>query len=373
MAVMTVRGPIPANQLGVTLMHEHLLIDVSYKWRQPEAASLRALAEERITLRNLGYLRRNIGVVKDNLRLLDVDLAAAEALEFKRAGGGTIVDVTTVGIGRDPAALLAIAAQTDLHVITCVGYYLKNSHPPGLAARSVEELAEEMIGEIHAGIGQTGIRPGIIGEIGLGEPMYVAGQAGDEMHSDEEKVLRAAGRAQIATGLPVSVHIYNYRPNRLAHLALDVLEAEGVPPERVVICHLDTRIDVDYAAGVAARGAMVEFDTFGIEAYLDAALSQFPRDTERIAALVELVDRGHLDRLLLSHDVCTKMQLIAYGGWGYAHLSRNIEPRLRQAGLADHEVAALRVDNPRRFLDVAGAPVPAGDLGSGRSQPGRAG
>src|SRR5437660_53274 len=226
MAVMTVLGPIDGEQLGVTLMHEHLLIDVSYKWQQPTEVTLRALAEQPITLANLGYLRRNIGAVRANFRLDDVDTAAAEALAFKRDGGDTIVDVSPVGIGRDPRALRAVAG------------------------------------------------------------------------------------------------------------------------------HLDVRIDVEYADSVAARGAYAEFDTFGIEAYLDSSLSEYPRDTERVAALVELVQRGYVERLLVSHDVCTKMQLVAYGGWGYGHLSRNIEPRLRKAGLSDAQIATIRVANPRRLLDV---------------------
>ena len=183
--------------------------------------------------------------------------------------------------------------RSGVNVVTCTGFYLARSHPARVASASVEELADEMIGEIRDGIGDTGIRPGIIGEIGLGEPMYAAGHTGDEMHPDEEKVLRAAGRAQLATGLPLTIHIYNYRPNRLAHLALDVLEAEGVALDRVVVGHLDVRIDVEYASSVAQRGAYAEFDTFGIEAYLDSSLSEYPRDTERVAALVELVSRGY--------------------------------------------------------------------------------
>lgn len=352
MTVMTVLGPIDADQLGVTLMHEHLLIDVSYKWQAPTEVTLRALAEQPITLSNLGYLRRNIGAVKANFRLDDVDTAAREALDFKREGGATIVDVSPPGIGRDPRALRAIAAQSGVHVITCTGFYLARSHPPHVAKASIDELAQEMIGEICNGIGDTGIRPGIIGEIGLGEPMYVAGHTGDEMHPDEEKVLRAAGRAQRATGLPLTLHIYNYRPNRLAHMALDVLEQEGVALERVVVGHLDVRIDVEYAASVAARGAYAEFDTFGIEAYLDPSLSEYPRDTERVAAVVDMVQRGYVERLLVAHDVCTKMQLSAYGGWGYAHLSRHIEPRLRKAGLTDEQIRTIRIANPRRLLET---------------------
>ncbi len=349
---MTVLGPIGGEELGVTLMHEHLLIDVSYKFQLPTEVTLRALAEQPITLASLGYLRRNIGAVRANLRLDDVDVAAAEARAFKLEGGSTIVDVSPNGIGRDPRGLRAIAVQAGVNVVTCTGYYLAGSHPPAVASMSIEALADEMVGEIRHGIGDTGIRPGIIGEIGLGEPMYAPGHNADEMHPDEEKVLRAAGRAQHATGLPVTLHIYNYRPNRLAHLALDILEAEGAALDRVVVGHLDVRIDLEYAASVAHRGAYAEFDTFGIEAYSDPTLSQYPRDTERVEALVHMVELGHLERLLISHDVCTRMQLVAYGGWGYSHLSRHIESRLRQAGLSTTQIAVIRVQNPRRLLDV---------------------
>src|SRR2546423_2169967 len=175
MPVMSVLGPVAGDQLGVTLRHEHLLIDVSYRWQPPTEVTLRALAEQPVTLANLGFLRRNIGAVKANFRLDDVDVAAAEALAFKREGGGTIVDVSPPGIGRDPRALRAIAAQSGINVVTCTGYYLARSHPAAVAGASIDALAEEMIAEIRNGIDDSGIRPGIIGEIGLGEPMYVAG------------------------------------------------------------------------------------------------------------------------------------------------------------------------------------------------------
>ena len=133
-----------------------------------------------------------------------------------------------------------------------------------------------------SGIGDTGIRAGVIGEIATGSPLYEVPRDvwdlrdHEDMVPNEEKVLRAAGRAHIETGAPVSVHIYNYRPNRLAHHALDILSSEGADLERVAICHLDTRPDPDYVASVADRGAFVEFDTFGMEQYNDMNLSQFP-------------------------------------------------------------------------------------------------
>ena len=125
---------------------------------------------------------------------------------------------------------------------------------------------------------------------------------------------------------------------------------EGADLERVTICHLDTRPDIDYVASIADRGAFVEFDTFGIELYTDANLGQFARDTERIELVVQTVERGYVDQILLSHDICWKTLLVEYGGWGFAHLSNNIEPRLRDRGVTSAQIETMRVFNPARWL-----------------------
>jgi phosphotriesterase-related protein len=349
---VTVLGPVDADALGVTLAHEHLLFDQAPYVTQ----YLEGFAEAAVEMRHLGMLRRNAGLIPDNARVDDPELAAREATEFARAGGGTIVEVSCNGLARDPAGLRRVATATGLNIITCCGYYKGTGHPPDMAERSVEDVTAELVTELTSGIGDTGIRAGLIGEIGTGGPLYdVPRQVWDltdqpDMWPTEEKVLRAAGRAQGETGAPVSVHIYNYRPNRLAHHALDVLSEEGANLERVAICHLDTRPDVYYVASIADRGAFVEFDTFGIENYADPGMTQMPRDTDRIQLVLDTIERGYVDHILLSHDVCWKTLLVEYGGWGYAHLTKHIEPRLRDAGTTDGQIRAMRVDNPARWL-----------------------
>ena len=166
----------------------------------------------------------------------------------------------------------------------------------------------------------------------------------------EETVLRGAGRANNDLGAPISVHIYNFRPNRLAHHVLDVLEEEGADLTKVAICHMDSRPDIPYITSVADRGAYVEFDTFGIEFYIDGLMSQWARDTERIALVKEMIERGYTKQILLSHDVCWKTLMVKYGGWGYAHISSNIEPRMRYVGISDRDIQTMRVENPARWL-----------------------
>ena len=354
---MTVLGPVAPEQLGVTLPHEHVLFEQRPKLPPPapEEVTRRALAHAKVEMKYLGLLRRNPAAIRDNAIVDDLDLAAREVLEFKQVGGGTIVDVSCRGLGRDPAGLRAVSALTGVHLVTACGYYTGHFHPPELAARTIDDVAAELVRELTVGIGATGVRAGVIGEIGTGEPLYRPSSTWDaraepDLSPSEEKVVRAAGRAQRATGAPVSIHIYNYRPNQLAHHVLDLLAAEGADLEKVVIGHLDTRPDLDYVLSIADRGAYVEFDTFGMEFVLDGSFVQFARDSERIALVVELVRRRYERQVLLSHDVCWKSLLVSYGGYGYAHLSRHIEPWLRHHGLTDGQIRTMRVENPARWL-----------------------
>ena len=352
----TVLGPVDADALGVTLTHEHLLYDQITYVRGPEDVETGKHAGETVRMDQLGALRRRAALIADNGRNNDPYLAAREADLFKKSGGSTIVDVSTRGLGRDAAGLKQIAEATGLNIIAGCGYYKAAGHPPNMSERTVEDVSAELVRELEIGIGETGVRAGVIGEIATGAPLYdipmdvwdLTGHT--DMVPNEKKVLRASARAHNETGAPISVHIYNYRPNRMAHHALDILESEGANLERVTICHLDTRPDADYVASVADRGAFVEFDTFGMEQYSDGSFSQMPRDLERIKLVVDTIERGYVDHILISHDICWKMLLVEYGGWGFAHLSKHIEPRMRQAGVTDEQIHKMRVDNPARWL-----------------------
>lgn len=355
MRAMTVRGPVEADQLGVVSPHEHLLIDLTYRWSAPPDPELRAVAEAPLTMDRLGFARRNMGLIRDNLVLDDVQMGIDGLRELKAAGGGTVVDCSQDGIGRDVRALRFMSEAADVHVVAPCGAYLGDSHPEYVRESSIEDLAARFVRELTEGIEDTGIRAGWIGELGVGQPMYgsfasTSLDAPAAMSPDEEKVLLAAGRAQAETGAPISVHIWNWRPTGLAQLALDALERGGADLTRCVICHLDIHPDVEQAIGVVERGAYAELDTFGLEPYYDFALAQFPRDLERIELLTRLVERGFGHQVLVAQDVCTKAQTTRYGGWGYGHISRNVEPRLRAAGLSEADLRLIRAENPARLL-----------------------
>jgi len=339
--VMTVRGPVPAPDLGITLMHEHVFIDLSFLWDAPTSEWQKPLVDAEITLANRGLLQVDPYVSRRNLVLDDFDVAVAELAPFRQLGGGSVVDLTTIGIRPQPAKLREVSERTGLHVIAGCGYYTQRSHASEVAALSESQLLERLLDEIANGLGGTDVRPGIIGEIGTSSPV----------HPDEAKVLRVAAAAQAKTGLAINVHVAIFR--REALVVLDILEAAGADLSRVVISHLDEQPDTAYHRAILERGAYVEYDTFGSESYFDGDGSAEPSDRERVDCLIELLDAGFGDQLLISQDVCTKVQLLKYGGFGYGHILRSILPRLRRRGVGDATVRKLLVENPARVLATA--------------------
>jgi phosphotriesterase-related protein len=192
----TVLGPLDGDAMGITLPHEHLLIDFKVMFKEPETAADKGRALAPVTMANLGWVRQNFSSNLDNLRLLDEDVARDEALLFKQAGGQTMVDPTNGGLSRDPIALARIARATGLNIVMGAGYYVQAAHPPALSAKSVDLITREIVSDLTAGVGDTGIRAGLIGEIGCTWPWT----------DSEKKVMRAAVDAQKETGAPLMIH-----------------------------------------------------------------------------------------------------------------------------------------------------------------------
>jgi phosphotriesterase-related protein len=223
--VNTVLGPIAPEQLGVTLMHEHLLLDATPWFREPEAASLRTVAYQPVSIEVLGLLRNDPFMCRDNCELFDEAIATDEVRRFRLAGGDTVVDPTCRGIGRDPHALQRIARATGLQIVMGTGYYLQPAHPPHVREMSVEAIVKEITRDVVDGV--DGVRAGIIGEIGISK----------DFTAEEKKVLRGAARAQHATGVPLEVHLPGWE--RHGERVLDVVAEEGGDLRRTVLCHMN--------------------------------------------------------------------------------------------------------------------------------------
>jgi len=348
---MTVLGPVAAADLGITLPHEHILCDITCLCPEPADEEARAFAERSIDIDMLGAIRRDPLANRQNCLLDDLDLAIEELRAFGELGGRTVVELTLRDCARDPAGLVRAAEVTGLNIICGCGHYLHFIHPADVADKSEEWIADRMIEELTEGIGETGIRPGIIGEIGTVDPI----------HPREEVMLRAAVLAQRATGRTITVHTNLGSRNGLE--VLGILERAGADLGRVVMGHVDFafgHLDVTfeealaYHLAIAERGCFVEYDTVGADTYFraigDAPAFWCASDKERAAGVARLFEAGHGDQVLISHDICLKHHLKRYGGFGYGHILREFQTNLKDAGLDQSDIDHILIDNPRRML-----------------------
>lgn len=337
--VQTVLGLIDAEELGVTLAHDHVLIDGTFMYVEPEEISQKGLAHQKITLENRGWVGYNWTSNKDNVELKDEELAVSELKRFVAAGGRSIVDPTNVGLGRDPLALARIARLTGMNIIMGAGYYLGVTHPDDMSDKSEAEITAEIVKDIEVGVGDTQIRAGLIGEIGCAYPW----------DKNEKKSLRAAVAAQKQTGAPLMIH-----PGRDPKSPLEIVELvdqEGGDLSRTIICHIDrTCLERDWLKQLAESGVYLEYDLFGNESsyYPPNPDVDMPSDAQRMEVILWHFEQGYEKQILLSHDVATKHRLHAYGGLGYDHLITNVVPRLRKRGLSEAQISTLIIDNPTR-------------------------
>lgn len=344
MAVMTVLGAVRADSLGWILPHEHAFIDLRKLVPTPVGIGNQALAGEKVTLANFGRLSRNPYAVLDNAVLDNEEVMEWELLQFKKAGGNTIVDLTLRDIGRDPILLARLSRALNIHLIAGCGYYIHKSHPSGMDQKTVEDIAGELLEEINSGIDGTRIKAGVIGEIGTSEIIY----------PNEKKVLIAAALAQQETGLGIHVHTDLWAARGCE--AVEILLQHGANPRKICINHIDVDIKPDYIRRLLDQGVYIEFDNFGKEFYADrrhrSVLSGlFARDNERVAVIKQLIDEGFIAQILVSNDVCLKTALHHYGGWGFDHLLTNIRPMMEDAGITEPQIHTLMCRNPAIFLD----------------------
>ena len=335
--MQTVLGPVPVDTLGITLMHEHLLLDATTWWHKPVEEHRRHLGDAPLSSAIYGELRMDPFVNRDNCRLGDVQTAIEEVQQFRTLGGGTVVDPTCRGIGRAPQALQAIARATDLHIVMGTGYYLEPAHPPEVKRMSAQAVSEIIVADVLEGV--DGVRAGIIGEIGVSAAFT----------AEEQKVLRGAARAQRDVGVPLSIHLPGWE--RHGHRALDLVAEEAGTPHSVILDHMNPSLaDPDYQMSLAERGAYLEYDMIGMDYFYADQQAQSPCDEENARALRRLIDHGYLQQLLLSQDVFLKMMLARYGGFGYGYILRHFVPRLRRHGVTDGQIRTILVDNPRRVF-----------------------
>lgn len=316
--VNTVRGPVPASELGPTLMHEHVFV------RSTEVEANWPTGWDR---------RRRVAEAVERLH------------ELAGAGIGTIVDLTVVGLGRDIELVQEVAEQVDLHIVVATGLYTYNEVPhyfdyrtAALQPTDIDALDEFFLHDIEEGICSSGVRPGML-KCATDEPGLTPGV---------ERVLRAVARVHRHSGLPVSTHTHAATRRGLEQQRVFV--EEGVDLGRVVLGHSGDSTDLDYLEELLAGGSTLGMDRFGVDVFCPTP--------ERVETVAELCRRGWADRMVLSHDASCHIDWFdpellhaVQPNWHFLHISRDVLPMLAERGVSEDQIATMMEANPRTILD----------------------
>ncbi len=257
--------------------------------------------------------------------------------ELYAAGIRTIVDLTVIGLGRSIRRLQRLPLNSPLNIVVATGVYAFYDSPPYFKFRKTELLVDYLAGEIEHGIGDTGVRAGIL--------KCATDEAG--VTPGIEKILRAVARANLRTGAPISTHTHAATRRGLDQLR--IFDQEGVDPRRVVIGHSGDTTDLDYLLEIADAGAYLGMDRFGIDTFLGFE--------ERVATVARLRELGRADQVVLSHDASCYIDYFAGGqpskvlpNWQYLHITRDVIPALKSRGVSEDQINQMLVVNPRRVL-----------------------
>lgn len=342
----SVTGPVPAEALGATLLHEHILCDL----RDP--ATRDAPADwPPITPQNRFEIDYFQNRHPPNMWLDDDGVAGAELDAFANAGGGTIVELTVTGLRPQPKRLAALSRASGVHIVRGAGHYVDAYLEPAVLALDREAIAASIRNQLL--VGDDGVRCGLIGELGCSWPLT----------GPERVRLEAAATVQRETGAAITIHPGRH-PDAPAEIS-DVLRGAGADLSRVVIGHMDrTVFDKARLVSLLRRGVVLEWDFFGIEKsqyWMDGVDLDLPTDYMRIDIIRDLADAGFAGSLAISHDICTRTRLQAYGGHGYGHILRFVVPIMRRRGVDDELIHTLLVETPRRLLAHLSAPEGGGD------------
>jgi phosphotriesterase-related protein len=298
--IRTVNGDILKDKLGITMAHEHFIVDL-----------------DRV---------RKDGVSK----IETVDEVVPEIKKMMELGVESAFEVTTNDMGRDPLKLKEISDITGLNIVCSTGFYLSEYHPDKLNDMSKEEIACIYIKDLTEGIDNTGIKAGLIGEIASNKTSFIG---------NEKKILEAAGIASVKTGSAISTHTGKFT----AMETIDILLKEGVNPDKVIIGHQDLIDDTNYHISLLQRGINIGFDTCGKSAYV--------KDEIRASNIMKLIEKGYGDHIVLSNDVSRRTYFTSYNQNGYLSVMNIVVPLLKEYGINDTDLHKLLVENPSRIVD----------------------
>lgn len=300
MNLHTVTGELPVEKVQKTMIHEHLVLDLT-------------------------GIRQDQDTILKNDKALEIEIN-----RLQEHGCNTIVEVTNMGMGRDAQSLYEIAEKYELVIVASTGFYKDSYYPKYVYEHSARELANRMIDDIQVGMDGTSIKAGLIAEIG---------SSLNEITPAEHKVFEAAIIAHQATGAPISTHT---EIGTMGKEQLAIFQQHGVSMKRVSFGHQDLNLNLAEQCLILDSGAFLQFDTVG--------KNRYRKDVDRADNLVKLLEKGYEDQLMLSCDITRQSHLVQNGGYGYHHLFTVFIPMLKELGVSESAIEKMLVKNPRKFL-----------------------
>lgn len=255
-----------------------------------------------------------------------------EFKELKKKGVTTIIDLTNIGMGRDPEYVNEVMVRTGINVLQSTGYYKKPFFPNEVFKLSAKELSNIFVDELTNGIDGIYDKASIIGEVGTGF---------DFVDEEELKVLEAAARAAFETGAPIATHTTR---GKLALEQIEVFNKHKVDLSKVTIGHLDLCTDLDYVLRVLDKGVNIAFDKIGRE--------EFVKDSHRVEMLKKLCEKGYSDKILLSMDIDRKSKFKTLGGIGYSYLVDDFIPKLYKENIKEEHILNMSSLNAKRVYNI---------------------
>ena len=378
MKIMTVTGEVNPDEIGISHIHEHVYLDLEIYKGKPRNNREKEISNMKVTLENLYTINQNRFLVTDNLVNDKYGDAVYAANLFKNAGGYMLVDVTPEGVGRDPEKLVKLSKQTGVKFVAGAGYYVGISHPKKVKKWSIEQIKEEIVKDLTVGIGDTNICAGIIGEIGALD---------SQPTSEEARTIEAAALAQVETGASMMTHCRGIGRLNSPKKQIEIFERIGANPSKIAIAHRDGLLNNlrrdDYIKNFSElldKGYIVSFDTFGMEGYFKHGIENYKdtldwnsnvkfnhdskirydwsssvfaegRDIDRVEAVMDLIQLGYIDQILISSDACEKVHHRKWGGFGWSHIIETIIPLLLSAGATQNQIDTILKKNPARLLE----------------------
>ncbi len=338
--IQTVCGPIAPEALGFTLPHEHIFWDLNiYLPKDLDHQDENDPRNQNICLENLSQVRSKFQQYSRNVVQHDPSIAEKELLWFKEAGGGTICDCTVRGIGPRPQLLKEVSARTGVNILAGTGYYCYSAVTEAENRLDKFEKAEHMLRDLQQGFDGTDVKAGFI-KVGV-QDVYT---------QEDRESLAAAAIAQKQTGAAILIHQPGLE--RQSQAIFDVLTANGGDLSRTVMCHCDPLLpDLDYIDAMAKAGAYISFDFFGLDGVLGKTLF-LPTDKDRIFSILELIDRGDLGKIVISHDTVYKTMLRQFGGYGYAHIQKDVWPLMLANGYTQDILDQISIRNPMEIFSL---------------------